>query len=602
MRRFWRSPRALLVRELWPAGRALTTVLSALIVIDPLFSLVTTVATGFVVGNVPGALRGGFASPAGRRLVAGVVVLSTSFILDYAGAVVRSILGGVLGRRVERRLRTRLLDATLGPIGVAHVEDPAVLDKLAVARGQTSHVTPGDAAASVQVLAVNRLAVLPGVLLVGAYHWWLPPVLALPMIWMRGRMRRHILASVETRMGQATLLRRSDYFVDLALRPLAAKEVRLFGLGRWVQSRFTDHYLTAIREVWKARRRSRRTLGLPMLACSGTQAMAYLMVASAAVHGHVSLTRLTILVTAVGRFWTLLTLDNADVTIEQGAASMAALVDVERDLAARPTAVAGAAPADGLPTASVRFEGVGFRYPGSERDVYDGLDLEIKAGQSLAVVGVNGAGKTTLVKLLARLYDPTEGRITVDGTDVREIDPEGWQHRVAAIFQDFTHYELSAADNVGFGADAALLDDAAAQAGASEIVASLPHGWETVLSRRFTDGVDLSGGQWQRLALARALLAVRRGAGILVLDEPTANLDVRAEAELYDRFLELTRGVTTIVISHRFSTVRRADRIVVLDRGRVVEDGTHDELVAAGGHYARMFSLQAARFAQDVRD
>jgi ATP-binding cassette subfamily B protein len=256
-----------------------------------------------------------------------------------------------------------------------------------------------------------------------------------------------------------------------------------------------------------------------------------------------------------------------------------------------------------MPAQSVRFEGVCFRYPGSDHEVYDNLDLELRAGESLAVVGVNGAGKTTLVKLLARLHDPTGGRITADGVDLRELKPDEWQRRVAAIFQDFTRYELPARDNVAFGAlalsaDEAELDRAVEQAGAADVVERLPKGWDTVLSRRFTGGVDLSGGQWQRMALARALLAVRGGAGILVLDEPTANLDVRAESELYDRFLELTRGVTTVVISHRFSTVRRADRIVVLDQGRVVEEGDHATLVAAGGHYARMFALQAARFSE----
>jgi ATP-binding cassette subfamily B protein len=220
------------------------------------------------------------------------------------------------------------------------------------------------------------------------------------------------------------------------------------------------------------------------------------------------------------------------------------------------------------------------------------------------VVGGNGAGKTTLVKLLARLYEPTGGRITVDGVDLRDLDPVAWQRRVAAIFQDFVPYKLTAADNVAFGAlhvprTPERLDRAAAAAGAAGVVARLPHGWDTVLSRQFEGGTDLSGGEWQRLALARAVYAVHAGAGVLVLDEPTAALDVRGEAEVYDRFLELTRGLTTIVVSHRFSTVRRADRIVVIEGGRVVEDGSHDDLVAAGGRYAVMYELQAARFRAD---
>jgi ABC-type multidrug transport system fused ATPase/permease subunit len=258
-----------------------------------------------------------------------------------------------------------------------------------------------------------------------------------------------------------------------------------------------------------------------------------------------------------------------------------------------------------MPQHAIRFDGVAFRYPGRDGDVYRQLDLEIPAGRSLAIVGANGAGKTTLVKLLARLYEPDHGRITVDGTDLRELDPTQWQTRIAAIFQDFQKYDLPARDNVGFGAPRLHADDealnrAAAKAGASAVVDALSEGWATPLSRQLTGGTDLSGGQWQRLALARALLAVEGGAGVLVLDEPSANLDVRAEAELYDRFLEVTAGLTTIVISHRFSTVRRADRIVVLDDGRVVEDGSHDELLRRGGIYADMFRLQASRYVDDL--
>jgi ATP-binding cassette, subfamily B, bacterial len=225
--------------------------------------------------------------------------------------------------------------------------------------------------------------------------------------------------------------------------------------------------------------------------------------------------------------------------------------------------------------------------------------LEPPAGRSLAVVGANGAGKTTLVKLLCGLYEPTAGRIEVDGQDLAEIDPMAWQERLAAIFQDFSRYALTARENVTLGAplDDAALQRAATRAGALPVIDRLPNGWETVLSRQFTGGDDLSGGQWQRVALVRALYAVERGARVLVLDEPAANLDVRAEAELYDRFLDLTAGLTTIVISHRFSTVRRADRIVVLDGGRIAESGSHDELLALGGRYAHMFRLQADRFA-----
>jgi ATP-binding cassette subfamily B protein len=215
------------------------------------------------------------------------------------------------------------------------------------------------------------------------------------------------------------------------------------------------------------------------------------------------------------------------------------------------------------------------------------------------VVGLNGAGKTTLVKLLCRLYEPEAGRITADGVDIRSFDGAAWQRRVAAIFQDFVHFELPVRDNVGFAAEDHAVRHALDRAGALEFVTALPKGIDTPLSRQYTDGADLSGGQWQRIAIARALLAVDGGARVLVLDEPTAALDARAEVAFFERFLDLTRGATSIVISHRFSTVRRADRIAVLEHGRVLEHGTHQELLAQGGRYAELFTLQAARFTDD---
>jgi len=258
----------------------------------------------------------------------------------------------------------------------------------------------------------------------------------------------------------------------------------------------------------------------------------------------------------------------------------------------------GTRAADGLPAAQVRFRGVAFSYPSSPRPVLDGLDLTIEAGTSLAVVGLNGAGKTTLVKLLCRLYDPTAGCIEADGIDLREFDIAVWRGRVTAVFQDFVRYELPLRDNVApLVSSYDLLTAALADAGAADL-AEL----DTVLARGYDGGTDLSGGQWQRGALARALTAVRQGAGLVILDEPTAQLDVRGEAEIFQRILRATDGCTTILISHRCSTVRQADRICVLEEGRVVELGTHDELMAAEGRYRQMFDLQAARFDEEEHD
>jgi ABC-type multidrug transport system fused ATPase/permease subunit len=256
----------------------------------------------------------------------------------------------------------------------------------------------------------------------------------------------------------------------------------------------------------------------------------------------------------------------------------------------------GTRPAAGMPAREIRFRGVRFSYDAGVEPVLDGLDLTIPAGTSMAIVGQNGAGKTTLAKLLCRLYDPQTGAIEVDGVDVRTLELAAWRSRLAAVFQDFVRYELPLRDNVApMGAPEDVVARSLEQAGAAGLA-----GLGTILSRAYDGGTDLSGGQWQRIALARALCAVHVGAGVVILDEPTAQLDVRGEAEVFDRILAATKACTTILISHRFSTVRHADRICVLEGGRVVELGSHNELMALGGRYRTMFDLQAARFTEET--
>lgn len=278
--------------------------------------------------------------------------------------------------------------------------------------------------------------------------------------------------------------------------------------------------------------------------------------------------------------------------LDCASAPVAATLRLEAVMGPAGSLVRGSRAASGMPAGEVRCRNVSFAYPTAGEKVLDGFDLTIPAGTSLAIVGQNGAGKTTLAKLLCRLYDPQEGSIEIDGVDLRELDIDAWRSRVTAVFQDFIRFELPLRENVApAGAPEDVIRAALADAGA-EGLSTL----DTILARGYEGGTELSGGQWQRVALARALCAARLGAGLALLDEPTAQLDVRGEAEIFERILAATRHTTTILIPHRFSTVRQADRICVLEGGRVVELGTHDELMAAGGRYRTMFELQASRF------
>jgi ABC-type multidrug transport system fused ATPase/permease subunit len=278
--------------------------------------------------------------------------------------------------------------------------------------------------------------------------------------------------------------------------------------------------------------------------------------------------------------------------LDGAAAPVAAVLKLESAMAPAGALPSGDREATRLPAREIRFRNVTFAYPSGGTPVLENFDLIIPAGSSIAIVGQNGAGKTTLAKLLCRFYDPQSGAIEIDGIDMRQFDVSSWRSRLAAVFQDFTRFELPLRDNVApGGAPDTEIREALEAAGASRLARL-----DTVLARGYDDGTDLSGGQWQRVALARALCAVQVGAGVVLLDEPTAQLDVRGEAEIFDRILAATRHCTTILISHRFSTVRHADRICVVEHGHVIELGTHDELMAKGGRYRTMFDLQAQRF------
>jgi ATP-binding cassette subfamily B protein len=605
------SSRVDLLRASAGVAPGLTVVLGALVLAAGLLPPAFSLATGALVERVPDAVNGGMGSTAGHRVAGALLVATLAYVLIQVVGPVRAMVGEMLMRRIDQSLAVDLMRAVSTPRGIAHLEDPQVLDRVAQAQGAIHGATVGGTVTYLGGAWTLRLQGLAALVILTRFRWWLPVVLAAGHAVSLQWRRRHWLAITQVVFDRTDSLRQADYLRRLAVQPHAAKESQVFSMSGWLVDRYRDSFLATMQPVWRQRRSGLSpALGIAvlMLALDGA---GLVLVARAGVDGAISLGAAVVFAQAVLGAAALSSFDLNNVRVEDGLASLRVLRDLQAAVPEAVQSLDGRLPAAGLPERCIRFEGVRFRYPGRDEDVFDGLDLEIVAGQSLAIVGTNGAGKTTLIKLLARLYDVDGGRITVDGIDLRDLDPAEWQRRVAAIFQDFVQYPVSAHDNVAFGArgrhpapgaapahagDRSAVEHAARRAGALDIVTALPKGWDTVLNRQFTDGAELSGGEWQRIALARALFAVSAGAGVLVLDEPTASLDVRAEAGLYDRFLDLTRGVTTIVVSHRFSTVRRAERIVVLERGRVVEDGSHDELVAAGGRYASMYALQASRF------
>ena len=602
--------RWLLARQLPAVSGPLTALLGALIVLGVLRSLGFVLATGVLVGTVPDAISGGLDSAAGTRLMTALAAVVILFVVGQVAEPLQSMVADILGRRLEGHLRTRIIAASVGvhpPTGIGHLEDPRLRDLITRARSAAlGHHTPAMALNGLVYIAATRLELIGAVTMTAVYfHWWLAVGLVGVLLAARTLVRRPLASVIQTVMETTPDLRRSDYYAELALAPGAAKETRVFGLGDWIVDRFRGYWFEGMERLWAARRAGIQAAAPWVVAVVFLSVLATLAIAGhAAANGDLSLTALAIVGQSVlSMAGILFSFPQQERWLDEGSVAVPAVEGFERETQSFRLSSGARDPGPAAGT-DIRFANVSFSYPGTDSNVLNDLDLRIPFGRSLAIVGANGAGKTTLIKLLCRLYEPTDGHIALGESDLRDLDPVAWRRTIAVIFQDFVRYELSAADNVGLGAverrrDRALLERAARRAGAEELISGLPHGWDTVLSRQYRNGSDISGGEWQRVAIARALCALEAGSSLLVLDEPTAHLDVRAEAEFFDRFMELMSGVTTILVSHRFSTVRRADSICVLEGGRVVEQGTHDELMSLDGHYARMYSIQAERFRQE---
>ena len=592
LRQIWQTSRTLTLASLGLRGvRALMPVATLYIgklIIDEAIGLV---GLGLDFGSLGEAWRGGQLD-----------TLLGLLALEFGLAIVSDLLGrlvsyadALLSELFTNATSIRLMEHA-AQLDLEDFEDPDLQDKLDRARRQTMGRMNLMSQLFGQVQDTITVVSFAAGLLV--YAPWLIALLALALV-PAFIGEAHFNALGYSLNFQWTPERRQlEYIRQMGASVETAKEVKIFNLNRFFIARFrelSNRFFTANRALAR-----RRALWGALLAALGTLGyyVAYAYIAWRTVRGDFSIGDLTFLAGSFARLRQLL--EGLLVGFSQVAGQALYLDDlfsffaIEPEIRSRPDAVPVPQPI----ARGFEFENVGFRYPDAERWALRHLDFQLHAGEVLALVGENGAGKTTLVKLLARLYDPDEGRILLDGRDLRDYDLDDLRANIGVIFQDFVRYHLTAGENIAVGQvdamdDDARIHDAARRAMADQVIAGLPQGFDQPIGRRFRNGVDLSGGQWQKIAIARAYM---RDAQVMILDEPTAALDARSEFEVFQRFKELSAGKTAVLISHRFSSVRMADRILVLNEGRLEASGTHESLLAQGGRYAELFELQAAGY------
>jgi ATP-binding cassette, subfamily B, bacterial len=507
--------------------------------------------------------------------------------VDFLDSIIADRFSHSLGLKIMRHASS---------LDLSSFEDPTFHDLLERARAQsTDRIGMLTSAGWLLQRVVMLISLVGGIVF---YYPWLLGVLVacvLPAFLVEshfaflGYTQAHSLTSVRRAM---------EYFMALGSGRTAAKELKMFALAPHLESKYLALSNDIIgKNQLLARRRLTWGALFALLAAAGYYG-SYAYLVREAFLQRISLGSFTFMVGAIAGINShLQTIFGLFSDIADQSLFLQDLVVFFRAKSGMPMAASPSQPPRPIQTGLV-FENVTFRYPGSDKAVLDNLSFRVERGQRIAVVGENGEGKTTLVKLIARLYDPVEGRILLDGRDLKEFDIEELRKEFGIVFQDFVRYDLTARENVAAGDIGRLEDDdslweACRRSNASEFVETLPRKLDQMLGRRFDGGVDLSGGQWQRIALARAFL---REGQILILDEPTAALDPLAEAEVFEKFAELTKGRTAIFISHRLSTVRMADRILLLSQGKIAEDGTHDQLIEAGQQYAKLFEIQASSY------
>lgn len=524
-------------------------------------------------------------------------LVAAEFLLAVLGSLIGRSTGyfdSLLADRFTRHVSLRVMKHA-SQLDLASYEDPAFYDRLERARVQGS-----DRIAMVMALGTVAQQVVMAVSLSAGIIWfspWLLVILVLAVVPAFLGESHFAFEGYSLNIRQTPVRRQLDYLRTLGASKESAKELKLFNLSGYLSAEYSRLFNKLYDENVHLAKRRLWTGAFLSLLSAGAYYGAYVYVIYRTVTGTLSWGSLQFLAGALaGASSTIQNIFSTFSSIADQSLFLTDLVEFLR-VKARIESKPNALPAPRPIRQGFRFESVSFRYPGSDRAVLDCLNLQIDPGERIALVGENGQGKTTIVKLLTRLYDPASGRILLDGVDLREYSVEDLHSQIGVIFQDFVRYEMTASQNIATGRmDAAgetAIVDAARKSGADEVIKRLPNGYAQLLGRRFEGGVDLSGGEWQKMALARAYL---RDAQILILDEPTAALDARSEYEVFQRFAELTASRMALLISHRFSSVRMANRIVVLENGRIAEQGSHEQLIALGGRYAGMFELQAESY------